>query len=49
MLSMMPSMVPGIPPLSPEQQQTINRAMEKLTPEQRKMLEGMLKPRGGGQ
>ena len=49
MLSMMPSMIPGIPPLSPEQQQTINRGMEKLTPEQRKMLEGMLKPRGGSQ
>lgn len=34
---------------TPEQQQTINRAMEKLTPEQRKALEGMMKPKGGGQ
>ena len=49
MLGMMPGMMPGIPPLSPEQQQTINKAMEKLTPEQRKMLEGMMKTRGGGQ
>jgi len=45
MLGMMPSMMP----LSPEQQQTINKAMEKLTPEQRKMLEGMMKHKGGGQ
>jgi len=42
-------MMPGLMPLSPEQQQTINKAMEKLTPEQRKMLEGMMKHRGGGQ
>jgi len=42
-------MMPGMAPISPEQQQTINKAMEKLTPEQRKMLEGMMKPKGGGQ
>ena len=42
-------MMPGMMPLSPEQQQTINKAMEKLTPEQRKMLEGMMKHKGGGQ
>src|SRR5712691_1195742 len=42
-------MMPGMVPISPEQQQTINKAMEKLTPEQRKMLEGMMKHKGGGQ
>ena len=42
-------MMPGMLPISPEQQQTINKAMEKLTPEQRKMLEGMMKHKGGGQ
>ena len=42
-------MMPGMMLLSPEQQQTINKAMEKLTPEQRKMLEGMMKHKGGGQ
>ena len=40
-------MMPGMVPISPEQQQTINKAMEKLTPEQRKMLEGMMKHKGG--
>lgn len=39
----------GMLPLPQEQQQTINKAMEKLTPEQRKMLENMLKHKGGGQ
>jgi hypothetical protein len=42
-------MMPGMMPISPEQQQTINKAMEKLTPEQRKMLEGLMKHKGGGQ
>src|SRR5262249_50589344 len=41
------SMMPGMMPISPEQQQTINKAMDKLTPEQRKMLEGMMKKKGG--
>jgi hypothetical protein len=40
-------MMPGMMPISPEQQQTINKAMEKLTPEYRKMLEGMMKKKGG--
>jgi hypothetical protein len=40
-------MMPGIMPISPEQQQTINKAMDKLTPEYRKMLEGMMKKKGG--
>ena len=40
-------MMPGMMPISPEQQQTINKGMEKLTPEQRKMLEGMMKKKGG--
>jgi hypothetical protein len=39
-------MTPGMVPIAPEQQQTINKAMEKLTPEQRKMLEGMMKKKG---
>ncbi|MBM3223244.1 MAG: DUF4412 domain-containing protein [Candidatus Tectomicrobia bacterium] len=39
--------MPGLLPLPPQQQQTINKALEKLTPEQRKMLEGLLKPKGG--
>jgi hypothetical protein len=34
-------------PIPPEQQQTINKAMEKLSPEQRKMLEGVMKKQGG--
>jgi hypothetical protein len=42
-------MMPGMMPISPEQQQTINKAMEKLTPEQRKMLENIMKKRGSGQ
>jgi hypothetical protein len=37
----------GIMPISPKQQQTLNKAMDKLTPEQRKMLEGMMKKQGG--
>jgi hypothetical protein len=40
-------MLPGMMPIAPEQQQTINKAMEKLTPEQRKMLEGLMKKPGG--
>src|SRR5262252_7582789 len=40
-------MMPGMMPIPPEQQQTINKAMDKLTPEQRKMLEGMMKKKGG--
>ncbi len=40
-------MMPGMLPIPPEQQQTINKAMEKLSPEQRKMLEGMMKKKGG--
>jgi hypothetical protein len=40
-------MLPGMMLISPEQQQTINKAMEKLTPEQRRMLEGMMKKKGG--
>src|SRR5262245_38474423 len=40
-------MMPGMMPISPEQQQTINKTMEKLTPEQRKMLEGLMKKKGG--
>lgn len=39
----------GMLPLPQEQQQTINKALEKLTPEQRKMLENMLKHKGSGQ
>jgi hypothetical protein len=39
-------LMPGMLPVSPEQQQTINKAMEKLTPEQRRMLEGMMKKKG---
>jgi len=34
---------------APEQQQMINKGMEKLTPEQRKTLEGIMKPKGGSQ
>ena len=40
-------MMPGMMPISPEQQQTINKTMEKLTPEQRRMLEGIMKKKGG--
>jgi len=40
-------MMPGMMPISPEQQQTLDKAMEKLTPEQRKMLEGIMKKKGG--
>jgi hypothetical protein len=40
-------MMPGMLPILPEQQQTINKAMEKLTPEYRKMLDGMMKKKGG--
>jgi hypothetical protein len=40
-------MMPGMLPIPPEQQQTINKAMEKLSPEQRKMLEGVMKKQGG--
>jgi len=40
-------MMPGMMPIPPEQQQTINKAMEKLTPEQRKMLEDIMKKKGG--
>ena len=29
-------MMPGMMPISPEQQQMLNKGMEKLTPEQRK-------------
>jgi hypothetical protein len=39
-------MMPGMLPIPPEQQQTINKAMEKLTPEHRKMLEGLMKKGG---
>jgi len=39
-------MMPGMMPIPPEQQQTINKAMEKLTPEQRKMLEDIMKKKG---
>jgi hypothetical protein len=39
----------GMMPLPQEQQQTINKALEKLTPEQRKMLEDVMKKKGGGQ
>ena len=39
----------GMLPLPQEQQQTINKALEKLTPEQRKMLEDVMKKKGGGQ
>jgi uncharacterized protein DUF4412 len=40
-------LMPGMLPIPSEQQQTINKAMEKLTPEQRKMLEGIMKKKGG--
>jgi hypothetical protein len=40
-------MMPGMLPIPTEQQQTINKALEKLTPEQRRMLEGMMKKKGG--
>ena len=43
MLGMMLSMMS----LAPERQQTINKATENLTPEQRRMLEGLMKPRAG--
>lgn len=36
-------MMPGMMPLSQEQHETVKKAMEKLTPEQRKMLEEMMK------
>jgi hypothetical protein len=39
-------MMPGMLAISPEQQQTIDKAMEKLTPEQRRMLDGMMKKKG---
>ena len=39
-------MMPGMMPISPQQQQTLNKGMEKLTPEQRRMLEGMMKKKG---
>jgi hypothetical protein len=39
----------GMLPLPQEQHQTINKALEKLTPEQRKMLEDAMKKKGGGQ
>ena len=42
-------MMPSMLPLPQEQQQTINKAMEKLPPEQRNMLEDLLKKKGGGQ
>ena len=34
--------------MSPEQQKQIDDAMKNLTPEQRKMLEQMMKKQGGG-
>src|SRR5262249_46006867 len=39
----------GMQPLPQEHQDTINKAMERLTPEQRKMLENLMQHKGSGQ
>jgi len=39
----------GMMPLPQEQQDKINKAMEKLTPEQRKRLDDLMKKKGSGQ
>jgi hypothetical protein len=39
----------GLLPLPQEHQDTLNKAMERLTPEQRKMLENLMQHKGSGQ